>query len=72
MDIWKDEGGYKKPTASSGPRVQCFKCKDIIQSMHRHDFKWCECRSVAIDGGGDYTKMSYEPTAIWFFLKEED
>jgi len=37
-------------------RIQCNKCKDIITSLHRYDFIWCKCRSVAVDGGFDYIK----------------
>ena len=32
-------------------KIQCKKCKDIIESKHVHDFKWCKCRSIAVDGG---------------------
>ena len=72
MNIKRDEDDYKKPATQSGPRVKCLACGSVIQSMHRHDFKWCKCRSVAVDGGGEYTRMSYGPTAQWVFLKEGD
>lgn len=36
--------------------IQCRKCGDIIESKHRHDFAWCSCHSVAVDGGKDYLK----------------
>lgn len=39
-------------------RVKCSKCKDIIESKHRHDFEWCSCRTIAVDGGKDYLKRS--------------
>ena len=32
-------------------KIQCKKCKDIIESKHVHDFKWCSCKSIAVDGG---------------------
>jgi len=38
-------------------RIQCKKCLDIIESTHVHDFKWCKCRSIAVDGGRDYMKV---------------
>jgi len=47
-----------------GPKIQCRSCKDIIQSMYRHDFKWCACRSIYIDGGTDYTRIGGEPQNI--------
>ena len=37
-------------------KVQCKKCGDIIESKTRHDFKWCKCKSVAVDGGYDYLR----------------
>jgi hypothetical protein len=36
--------------------VQCLKCGDIIVSMHRHDFKFCSCEAVGVDGGNAYLK----------------
>lgn len=39
-----------------GPRVRCKKCDDVIQSMHRHDFKYCKGGHIFVDGGGDYFK----------------
>lgn len=37
-------------------RIRCRLCGDIIESMHRHDFRWCSCGAVAVDGGTDYAK----------------
>jgi hypothetical protein len=37
-------------------RIKCLKCLTIIESKTRHDFKWCPCKSVAVDGGQDYMK----------------
>lgn len=37
-------------------RIQCKRCGDIIESVHRHDFKWCSCRSCAVDGGKEYLR----------------
>jgi hypothetical protein len=34
----------------------CKKCDDVIYSEHRHDFKYCKCGSVAVDGGTDYLR----------------
>lgn len=39
-------------------KAQCRKCGDIIESTHRHDFVWCRCRSIAVDGGKDYIKRT--------------
>ena len=37
-------------------KIRCKKCGDIIESAHRHDFKFCKCKSVAVDGGKDYLR----------------
>ena len=37
-------------------KIQCKKCKDIIESKHIHDFKWCDCKSIAVDGGLEYLR----------------
>ena len=39
-----------------GNKIRCKKCLDEIQSMHRHDFRWCSCQNVFIDGGQDYLR----------------
>ena len=58
-------------TNNPGPKVKCLSCFDIIQSMYRHDFKWCSCKGIAVDGGGDYLKMSYQPGAKYEVLDGE-
>lgn len=40
-------------------KIKCKKCGDIIESMNRHDFKWCSCGQCAVDGGHDYLKRSF-------------
>ena len=37
-------------------KIQCNKCKDIIESKNVHDFKWCSCKSIAVDGGLEYLR----------------
>lgn len=37
-------------------KIQCKKCKDIIESKYVHDFKWCTCKSIAVDGGLEYLR----------------
>lgn len=37
-------------------QVRCLKCHDEIYSAHRHDFKWCSCGNIAVDGGMDYLR----------------
>ena len=37
-------------------RIKCKKCGAIIESTSRHDFKFCKCGAVAVDGGKDYLR----------------
>lgn len=58
-------------------RIKCLKCGETIESLHRHDFRWCKCEGCAVDGGVSYLKRSFtEPEGIgWIemseFTKEE-
>lgn len=36
--------------------IRCKKCGDIIESESIHDFKFCKCGAVAVDGGKDYLR----------------
>lgn len=31
--------------------IQCKKCLETVESKHLHDFKYCSCRAVGVDGG---------------------
>lgn len=42
-------------------RARCRWCGDIIESTYGHDFKWCSCLSIAVDGGLDYLKRAIGP-----------
>jgi len=48
----------KKNTKVSA--FECEKCGDIIYSRDTHDFHYCTCGDIAIDGGFDYVKVSYK------------
>lgn len=37
-------------------QVRCDKCGDEPYSAYRHDFKYCKCESIAVDGGMDYLR----------------
>lgn len=43
--------------------VRCKRCGDVIESKHRHDFVWCKCHSIAVDGGKDYLRRCGDMTA---------
>lgn len=38
--------------------ARCRKCGDVIESKHRHDFVYCKCGAIAVDGGKDYLRRS--------------
>ena len=42
-------------------KIKCKKCGEIIESTYRHDFKFCKCESVAVDGGHNYLRRLGEP-----------
>lgn len=37
--------------------IQCRKCGDVIESKFIHDFKYCSCGSMGVDGGLEYARM---------------
>ena len=37
-------------------KIRCNKCGDTIESTSVHDFKFCKCGAVAVDGGHDYLR----------------
>lgn len=39
-------------------RIRCKLCNEIIESTYTHDFKWCSCKKVAVDGGHSYLRRS--------------
>ena len=40
-------------------KAKCKKCGDIIESVHRHDFKRCKCGNIFVDGGHDYQRIGW-------------
>ena len=45
-------------------KIQCNKCKDIIESKTQHDFVTCKCGAVSVDGGKDYLRRCGNPEDI--------
>lgn len=37
-------------------KLRCGSCGGEITSKHRHDFRWCKCGAVAVDGGNEYLR----------------
>lgn len=40
-------------------KIRCNHCGDEIESAYTHDFKFCKCGTVAVDGGRSYLKRSF-------------
>ncbi len=40
--------------------IKCVHCGDVIESKYTHDFKYCSCGTVAVDGGLSYLRRSYK------------
>ena len=52
-------------------KIRCKKCGDVIESKSVHDFKFCKCESVAVDGGHNYLRRLGEPEN-WDDLSEHE
>ena len=36
--------------------AQCRQCLEILESVDRHDFYWCGCGAIFVDGGLEYIR----------------
>lgn len=52
--------------------VVCPVCKDEIYSRSRHDFHYCSCGEVAVDGGFEYMRMLYKSVMPEIVVREVD
>ena len=52
-------------------KIRCKRCGDVIESKSVHDFKFCKCEAVAVDGGHDYLRRLGE-TEDWEDLSKYD
>lgn len=41
--------------------ARCRKCDTVIESREVHDFVWCKCRSIFVDGGLSYLRAGGNP-----------
>lgn len=46
--------------------IRCKHCGDEIESVHCHDFRWCSCGSVFVDGGKDYLRRGFRDSTADF------
>ena len=45
-------------------RARCKRCGEVIESLHRHDYRACRCGVIAVDGGHDYIRRVGNPEEI--------
>lgn len=53
-------------------KAKCKKCNTIIESKHRHDFVYCECEAIFVDGGNDYWKAGGDPSVFERIYEERN
>lgn len=53
--------------------IECPKCKEQVWSRHRHDFRYCGCKAVFVDGGRDYLRSGGEvfPKRVLIYVGDE-
>ncbi len=40
--------------------ARCANCGQTMESRQRHDFRWCKCGKLAVDGGLAYVRRCYD------------
>ena len=53
-------------------KIQCKFCGEIIESIHGHDFRFCKCKRVAVDGGHKYLKRCFQKPDDYIELSENE
>lgn len=53
-------------------RVKCLLCGEIIESKDRHDFVWCSCGNVAVDGGPEYKRRVFRGEVAYEEIEDEE
>lgn len=64
----KSQPRSKHPDESTSRKLHCLTCGKVIVSLHRHDFRTCNCghgsgTQIFIDGGSDYIRWGAEESA---------
>lgn len=36
--------------------ARCINCNTTIESKHVHDFQWCPCKTIFVDGGLEHAR----------------
>lgn len=40
-------------------RIRCKHCGVVVESRSVHDFRYCPCGKVSVDGGTDYLRRGF-------------
>lgn len=48
----------------------CHLCVEYIESKYGHDFKWCSCQNVAVDGGKNYIRRAFKDKGTYTEMNE--
>lgn len=52
--------------------LKCGRCKEVIFSWYTHDFKYCFCGAIFVDGGFSYMRCGYEPGVSYTSVKWDE
>lgn len=44
--------------------VKCKRCGHVVESTYQHDFKFCTCGAVGVDGGHSYIRRVGDPNQM--------
>lgn len=53
-------------------KARCLACGDVIESKHRHDFVYCSCETIFVDGGKDYLRRGGDFTKFEELSETDD
>lgn len=53
-------------------KIKCNHCGSVIESKYTHDFVWCPCHKVAVDGGKEYLKRTFGKISDYTELSDVD
>ena len=51
--------------------AKCLKCGDEIFSASRHDFNYCSCENITVDGGMSYIRHGWKDKSKYMNLSIE-
>jgi len=51
-------------------KAQCLVCGDIVESRSRHDFRYCSCEAMFVDGGKEYLRRGAKNLSLVKELSE--